>query len=43
MSASIIIPPDWPLHGLFDTMSRRQRAVFLAGLPGVGKSLSSFR
>lgn len=35
----IIIPKSTPLHTQFNTVGQQARAVFFAGLPGVGKSL----
>lgn len=34
-----ILPRGWPVRDRLDHLARRQRIVFLAGLPGVGKSL----
>ena len=35
----IVLPADWPVRARLEILARHQRIVFLAGLPGVGKSL----
>lgn len=39
MSDGIVLPAGWPVRTRLEELARTSRVLFLAGLPGVGKSL----